>query len=236
MSQPHSESIVLCQPVSGKALPVNFAMLVFCVLAASSNVSGQVAPRATDPAPAAKSSNTPRHSPSSARKPLSRRPRTVTPGVSRGTVSEQSDNFVDLGDKFAEKSKWRAAEVAYKEAISLSPGNADAYAGLGTLYNDQGRHGDAFAPFNRARQSDPSNPLASYGLGYAYMRGQRYNDAVGFFKQAISAQPDFVQAYFDLGLSYVALSNKQAALSQYEKLKELDSVMAQELLTEINKK
>lgn len=233
MSQPTSKSMASCQPVSATPLPITFAMLVFCVLAASLNVSGQVAPRSTaTPAPRA---DPPRHSPPGSRKHLARRPRTVTAGVSRGTVSEQSDNFVDLGDKFAEKSKWRAAEAAYKEAIILSPGNADAYAGLGTLYNDQGRHGEAFAPFNKARASDPSNTLASYGLGYAYMRGQRYNDAVGFFKQAISVQPDFAPAYFDLGLTYVALSNKQAALSQYEKLKELDSVMAQELLTEINK-
>lgn len=233
MSQPTSKSTALGQPESRNPLPITFAMLVFCVLAASLNVLGQVAPRSrATPEPRAAA---PRNSSPSPRKHLARRPRAVTPGVSRGNVSEQSDNFVDLGDKFAEKSKWRAAEAAYKEAITISPGNADAHAGLGTLYNDQGRHGEAFAPFNKARQSDPSHPLASYGLGYAYLRGQRYNDAVGFFKQAISAQPDFAQAYFDLGLTYVALSNKEAALSQYEKLKQFDAGLAQELLTEINK-
>lgn len=226
-----SNSTPVSQPISGKRLPVLIAMFFLCVLTASLNVLGQVAPRATDDATTPKPVNTPRHSP----KRPSRGPRPNT-GISRSAVSEQSDRFVDLGDQFAGISRYHAAEAAYREAINLSPGNADAYAGLGTLYNDQGRHGEAFTPLNSAKRIEPSNALANYGLGYAQMRQQKYNEAVGYFKQALNSQPDFPQAYFDLGLTYLAQSNKPAALSQYEKLKELDAGMAQELLAEINKK
>lgn len=219
------------QPISGKHLPVTITLLFLCVFTASLNVLGQVAPRATDDATTPKPANTPRHSP----KRPSRGPRPRT-GISRSAVSEQSDRFVDLGDQFAGNSKWHAAEAAYREAINLSPGNADAWAGLGTLFNDQGRHGEAFTPLNKARGLDPSNALANYGLGYAQLRQQKYNDAVSYFKQALNSQRDFPQAYFDLGLAYLAQGNKPAALDQYEKLKEFDAEMAQELLAEINKK
>lgn len=231
MSRRTSNSMSLPQPLRGKRLPVTITMLFLCVLTASLNVSGQVAPSATDIATTPKPVNTRRHSP----KRTSRGPRPST-GISRGAVSEQSDRFVDLGDQFAGNSKWHAAEAAYREATNLSPGNADAYAGLGTLYNDQGRHGEAFHPLNKARALDPSNALANYGLGYAQMRQQKYNEAISYFKQAINSQRDFPQAYFDLGQTYLAQGNKPAALDQYEKLKEFDAEMAQELLAEINKK
>jgi tetratricopeptide (TPR) repeat protein len=231
MSRRTSNSMPVPQPVSGKRLPVTITMLFLCVLTASLTVLGQVAPSATDNAITPKPGSTPRHSP----KRPSRGPRPST-GISRSAVSEQSDRFVDLGDQFAGNSKWHAAEAAYREAINLSPGNADAWAGLGTLFNDQGRHGEAFTPLNKARGLDPSNALANYGLGYAQLRQQKYNDAVSYFKQALNSQRDFPQAYFDLGLTYLAQNNKLAALDQYEKLKEFDAEMAQELLAEINKK
>ena len=219
------------QPMSGKRLLVKTAMLFLCVLTASLNVLGQVAPRATDEATTPKPVNTARHS----RKRPSRISRPSS-GISRSAVSEQSAKFVDLGDRFAGNSNWHAAKAAYKEAINLSPGNADAYAGLGTLFNDQGRLGEAFPQLNKAKAIDPSNALASYGLGSAQMKQQKYNEAISHFKQAINSQADFPQAYFDLGLTYLAQNNKPAALGQYEKLKEFDAEMAQELLAEINKK
>jgi tetratricopeptide (TPR) repeat protein len=210
------------------ALCVCFWGAIFSALAQEPTTStGRVNPPKTN--------TSPRRTNSGRRGYIRRAARPKT-GISRGSVSEQSDNFVALGDTFAEKSEWNAAQAAYTEAISLSPGNADAHAGLGTLYNDQGKHGDAFRPLSTARSLDPSNVLANYGLGYAYMRSLKYREAIGYFKQAISGQPDFAQAYLDLGLTYLALNDKQAALSQYEKLKEFDGESAQELLTEINKK
>jgi tetratricopeptide (TPR) repeat protein len=162
--------------------------------------------------------------------------RRTSSGVSQGSISEQSDKFVDLGDSFADKSAWNAAEAAYKEAINISSGNADAWAGLGALYNDQGRLGEALNPLSRARGLDSSNARAAYGLGYTYLKMNRNRDAVGNFKQAISAEPTFAQAYFHLAMAYLALNEKPSALTQYEKLKELNAELAQELLTEINKK
>jgi len=154
----------------------------------------------------------------------------------RGPVSEESQRFLELGDNFSGQSKWTAAEVAYREAIKLSPSNSDALVALGSLYNDEGKHGDAFPQFNRAREIDPSNEWIYYGIGYAYMRGQRYNEAVGFFNQALKFNPEFGEAYFYLGFTFLSMGKKQYAIEQYEKLKKLDAQMAEDLLKEINRK
>lgn len=138
----------------GKTLVVTLAMLVLCFGLASLSVNGQIAPKATDKAPAAKPSTTPRPTTPSLRPPRRARPAgSVSPS---GSASEASDNFLNLGDQFAEKSKWHAAEVAYKEAVRLWSGNADALVALGFLYVDKRERGEAFTVYNRLRPLDSS--------------------------------------------------------------------------------
>jgi len=68
----------------------------------------------------------------------------------------ESDNFLVLGDRFREQKKWKAAEAAYKEAVTVWPGNADALLELGFLYLDRNRIDDAQQTQAKLRSLNPS--------------------------------------------------------------------------------
>lgn len=118
-------------------------LALFCVHSAGANAHGQIPPKQAPPKPQPQPSprNRERHRPV----------RVINTSVPRESSSGLSDNFVALGDQFAETSKWNAAEAAYNEAIKLQSGNADAWAALGYLFVDQSKFGEAYRAYNRLR-------------------------------------------------------------------------------------
>lgn len=85
------------------------------------------------------------------------------PAPPKSTVSVESGNFLDLGNRFREQKKWKAAEAAYKEAVRVWPANVDARLELGLLYVDRNRLEEAQQTYNELRllnASYASNLLA----------------------------------------------------------------------------
>jgi len=86
----------------------------------------------------------------------SRHKRQTAPAASRNPAAAESGNFLDLGDRFREKKKWKAAEAAYKEAVDVWPGNIDALAELGFLYLDRNRIDEAQQTYSKLRSLNAS--------------------------------------------------------------------------------
>ncbi len=112
-----------------------FVLLVVCVLAGTTEALAQRLPKATG--------REPENRPASAPREHRRKPRPTGSTISRSPASLESDNFLVLGDRFREQKKWKAAEAAYKEAVNVWPGNADALLELGFLYLDRNRIDEA---------------------------------------------------------------------------------------------
>ena len=110
-------------------------LLVVCTLAGTTEALAQRLPKATGREPENKPASSPREH--------RRKPRQTGPAASRSPASIESDNFLVLGDRFRGQKKWKAAEAAYKEAVNVWPGNADALLELGFLYLDRNRIDDA---------------------------------------------------------------------------------------------
>ena len=87
------------------------------------------------------------------RRPKARR---TAPAASRSPASVESDNFFDLGDRFREQKKWKAAEAAYKEAVNVWPANADALLELGYLYLDRNKIDEAQQTHGKLRSVNAS--------------------------------------------------------------------------------
>ncbi|HEU4768507.1 MAG TPA: hypothetical protein VFS77_14090 [Pyrinomonadaceae bacterium] len=102
--------------------------VVVCFLTVTRESFGQPTPRATDRVNETKPTTS---------RPARPRPRPQPTTVSATPVSVDSQNFVNLGDRFREKEKWNAAEAAYKEAGKVWPANGDALLALGFLYLDK---------------------------------------------------------------------------------------------------
>lgn len=86
----------------------------------------------------------------------SRNKRQTTPAASRSPASVESGNFLDLGDRFREQKKWKAAEAAYKEAVKAWPANVDALLELGFLYLDRNRIDEAQQTYGELRSLNAS--------------------------------------------------------------------------------
>jgi tetratricopeptide (TPR) repeat protein len=89
-------------------------------------------------------------------RPEGRHKRQTTPANSKNPASVESDNFLNLGDRFREQKKWKAAEAAYKEAVKVWPGNVDARLELGLLYVDRTRMDEAQQTYSELRSINPS--------------------------------------------------------------------------------
>lgn len=122
-------------------------LVIFCTLAAFTHGPAQVVRKATDkPAESKSSKSTPRRD----------RNRVRTPDTSKIPTVTESDRFLDLGERFRKEGKWNAAEAAYKEAVNVWSGNAEALRDLGFLYIDRNRLPEAQGVYSKLRSVNSS--------------------------------------------------------------------------------
>lgn len=113
-----------------------------CGLAGTPVALGQRLPKATG--------REPENRPAPSRRERGNK-RQITPAASRNPASIESDNFLDLGDRFLQQKKWKAAEAAYKEAVKAWPANVEALLELGFLYLDRNRIDEAQKTYSELR-------------------------------------------------------------------------------------
>ena len=130
-----------------KLLLLFIVALVVCGLGGTEAV-GQKLPKATGREPDNKAAPRPAHR---------SRVRSTTPATSRNATAVESENFLDLGDRFREQKKWKAAEAAYKEAVNVWPGNADAMLELGFIYLYTNRVDEAQQTYSKLKSLSASH-------------------------------------------------------------------------------
>ena len=102
-----------------------------------------------------------------------RKARRAAAPVASTDASIESDKFIDLGNSFRAKENWNAAEAAYKEAVKLWSGNAEALTELGYLYIERGKWSDAQQTYHRLRSingSDAAELLAEINRRQAQLK------------------------------------------------------------------
>jgi tetratricopeptide (TPR) repeat protein len=123
-------------------LLLTIAIFLVCGLAVARDAVAQAIPKETE---REKKS-------ASVRRERRKQVRQKVPTTSKtATTSVESDHFLDLGDRFKEQQKWKAAEAAYKEAVNVWPGNAEALQELGYLYLTISKIADAQKTYNQLR-------------------------------------------------------------------------------------
>ena len=84
-----------------------------------------------------------------------------------------------LGDvNFWYRIDWEHAGAAYRQAVALAPGSADAHYAYATYLAALGRHEEALAGIERARELDPASMLVNSDLAWFLYLARRYDDAV----------------------------------------------------------
>ncbi len=150
-------------------------------------------------------------------------------------LKERLDNpgaafYLTLGNAYYEMGKHDKAAENYLKAIEIEPDFAEAYANLGNAYFMGNQLEKAKNYYTKALSLDPTLPDVYYDLGSLYMELGEQLNALKCLKKAVKLNPTHQYAHYDLALLYNDLGNRKRALEEYEKLKSIDAVLAEELL------
>lgn len=141
-----------------------------------------------------------------------------------------------LGRAYEDNQQYEEALKAYARAIELKPVYGDALVALGSLNMKLNRYDKALDAYNQAVLLDltAETKAAAYrAMALIYFRRDQFQEAVEPFKQAIALAPQG-STHFNLGLTYLKLGDKSSAMEQYRLLKEWNSILAEQLLKQIN--
>lgn len=136
---------------------------------------------------------------------------------------------------YAAQKNYPEAIKHLNKAIEDSPTDFFAYKELAKVYEAQGKNEDAIHYYEEAMnrlKADDSAIRTLYLGRIARLRGQ-YAEAIEIFTK-LKFPDEPTQPAFEIGVTYVVSKNKKAAEEQYQKLVQLKSPLAEDLLRKIN--
>ncbi len=111
---------------------------------------------------------------------------------------------------------WESAEAAFKRAIALSPGNANARFNYSELLTTLGRVEESVLEAARAIELDPTSPYINRSMCDAlYMSGQ-FEKALTHTYKIRTMDPTFFTNYWAMGLSLACLGRYADAIEAFE--------------------
>jgi Tfp pilus assembly protein PilF len=115
----------------------------------------------------------------------------------------------------------KKAEDALKKAISLKDDLPDSYIALSRVYEKWNKLDDASAQLTTAAQKFPGNADVQYELGRITFNQKKYADAEKIFNTVVKLVPNHANAHYSLGLIALQKGDKNAALAEFEKTREI---------------
>lgn len=115
------------------------------------------------------------------------------------------------------------AKEAYRRAVMIDPGHAEAHLNLGRLLHEEGLLPIAESHYRQALAASPDVPIAWYNLGVVLEDQMRKREAVEAYQRAIRLDRALAAAHYNLGRLYEEQGTKTAAirhLAEYRRLKE----------------
>lgn len=138
-----------------------------------------------------------------------------------------------IGDGYMAKLEYGSAEYAYQRAIQAPKAPPEAWYGLGRLHFAKGNFDRALTPLMRAEELLPEDPGPPYYRGMVYLAQKDTAAARAAFQEALRRMPDHARSLYEMGCLTLATEGTAEAQKYYEKLKTVNTRLAQQLLREI---
>jgi tetratricopeptide (TPR) repeat protein len=103
------------------------------------------------------------------------------------------------------------AMAAYRRALELDAGLADAHLNLGRLFHERGEAAEAERHYRLALAAAPGDATAAYNLGVALQDLGRWREAVAAYEAALASDGSYADAHFNLAGLYEELGEAEAA-------------------------
>jgi TolB-like protein/Tfp pilus assembly protein PilF len=111
---------------------------------------------------------------------------------------------------------WAAAERELQQAMTLSPGSADALYEEANLFDVLGRWDDGLRQIKAALAVDPLDPTSFYALGSIQMGRGHLPEAEEAMRRMLDIRPTFSYGHFSLGVVLLARGDRDAALAEMQ--------------------
>ena len=99
-------------------------------------------------------------------------------------------NLVEQAAGAAAQLDYTAAISSARQAILLSPENAQAHLVLGSALRLSGRPQEGLVELQIAQKLNPNDPTAYYELGGAYSQLKNFDEAISSYRRALELKPD----------------------------------------------
>ncbi|TKS54880.1 tetratricopeptide repeat protein [Luteimonas yindakuii] len=123
---------------------------------------------------------------------------------------------------------WAAAEAAFRRAIELNPGLADAHFGLAHLLSNTGRADEAAVLAREAMALDPLSPVI-HAIGGWFVAPP--GEAAAYMDRALELDPDYWLALLMRGASRAAAGDPARGLADLERARVLCGDCSHALVT-----
>ena len=104
-----------------------------------------------------------------------------------------------LGAVFIQTGRLSESLLPMREAVRLSPQDADAHNNLGNSLRELGKLADAEASYRKAIALKSDFAEALNNLGVTLRELGRFDDAEASYRKAIALKPDYAEAHYNFG-------------------------------------
>jgi tetratricopeptide (TPR) repeat protein len=111
--------------------------------------------------------------------------------------------------------------IQYTQASASGEASFSAYHHLGLIYANRREPEKAIDAYRKALEMSPLSFRAWYQLGLVYASDLKFKEAIEAYGKVIEINPRFTDAYLGLGSAHYWAGNKNEALAQVAKLREL---------------
>jgi tetratricopeptide (TPR) repeat protein len=123
--------------------------------------------------------------------------------------------------KFVWDWDFAGAETEYKEAIRLSPNNAEAHYSYGNALVALGRADEALNELRIAQQLDPLSLTIASNTGWALYIAGRLDEAEAQIRQVLARDPNYARAHLVLGEIYLERGKYDQSIAAFQRSKQL---------------
>lgn len=117
---------------------------------------------------------------------------------------------------------YESAVDAYRRAIDLDPGYADAHCNLGSVFFNRGRREEARLQFERAVELQPFHVEAHLNLGTYWEEASSEERALHHYRAALESDPLFPDVHVSMALVYEKLELRRTARAHWRRYLQLD--------------
>ena len=144
----------------------------------------------------------------------------------RAAPAETAEDSVDAATWFAraealESRDLRSAEAAYRRALALDPGHADASLNLGALLCEASRCDEAVALYDEAVRRHPGEALLHFNRAIALEDQGRQTEALASYATSLRLAPDLADAHYNAARLHEELGDGKQAVRHFSAYRRL---------------